>query len=87
MVNYTTDEVGHPVYEIPLELLVEESQLHDTSDTPSLIGWYTDCHGVRGDISISMGLVKESDQIAFDLTQPTRDQLISRYGNDSRYIQ
>jgi len=87
MVNYTIDEVGQPVYEVPIGLIVEENQLNHPETEPSLIGWYTDYHGVRGDIAISMGLVERSDNVSFDFTEPTRDQLVSRYGNNSQFIQ
>jgi hypothetical protein len=78
--KYEIDETGNPVYEIPIALIAKETQL-DHDPEPSTIGWYTDYHGIRGDIAISMGLVEESDSVVFDYTIPTPDQLHERYGN------
>lgn len=87
MVQYTIDEVGQPVFEVPIGLIVKESQLNHEDSEPVTIGWYTDYHGVRGDIAIAMGLVERSDKVSFDFTEPTRDQLISRYGNGNQFTQ
>ena len=81
MVNYTIDEVGHNVYEIPIGLIADEAQLNQEDAEPSTIGWYTDYHGVRGDIAIAMGLVERSNKVSFDFTEPTPEQLDQRYGN------
>jgi|TARA_B110000263_G_C15220100_1_gene469475 hypothetical protein len=78
--TYEIDETGNQVYEIPISLIAKETQLDQDPETVT-IGWYTDYHGVRGDIAIRMGLVEESETVHFDYTEPTQDQLKERYGN------
>lgn len=78
-VKYDIDETGNPVYEIPISLIAKESQLNQAKE-PVTIGWFTDYHGVRGDIAIQMGLVERSEFVTFDFTTPTNEQLVERYG-------
>lgn len=77
--TYELDETGNRIYEIPISLIAKETQIHQAKE-PVTIGWYTDYHGVRGDIAIQMGLVERSDFVTFDFTTPTNEQLVERYG-------
>ena len=86
MVQYTIDEVGQPVFDIKLDDIISEESLNSHDHSPCKIGWYTDFNGIRGDIAIHMGLVKESSRVILDLTEPTFDQLVERYGNDKRFL-
>jgi hypothetical protein len=79
-IKYDIDETGNPVYEIPISLIAKEAQLSQGKE-PVTIGWYTDYHGVRGDIAIRMGLVEADPWVRFDYTEPTPEQLADRYGN------
>ena len=86
MIQYTIDEVGQPVFDINLDDIISEESLNNHDHSPSKIGWYTDCNGIRGDVAIRMGLVKESSKVILDLTEPTYDQLVNRYGNDKKFL-
>jgi hypothetical protein len=86
MVQYTIDEVGQPVFDINIKDIISEESLNSHDHSPSKIGWYTDYNGIRGDIAIHMGLVQESSKIVFDLTEPTFDQLVKRYGSNNKFL-
>jgi len=77
--TYELDESGNRIYEIPISLIARDTQIDQVKE-PVTIGWYTDYHGVRGDIAIQMGLVEQSEFVIFDLATPTNEQLVERYG-------
>ena len=67
------------VHNVSIEALVRDAEL---SSVPEIrkVGWYTNFHGVRGDLAILHGLVTPEPLVQLDYTEPTEAELIQRYG-------
>ena len=75
---YSDRGIVHKLY---IDTIVRDAEL---SSVPEIrkVGWYTNFHGVRGDLAIKYGLVAAEPLVQLDYTQPTEAELIQRYGKD-----
>ena len=75
---YSDRGIVHKLY---IDTILRDAEL---SSVPEIrkVGWYTNFHGVRGDLAILHGLVTPEPLVQLDYTQPTEAELIQRYGKD-----